>query len=154
MLRLKQKSIWWGLVVVYMATIFILSHQPATDSNALSYSVTNVIVETVEQLTDEPIVSLAELNHMVRKNTHFFAYFGLSLVLWKALILTVQRKLTYGYAWGIATLYACTDEFHQLFVPGRGGQISDVLIDSSGAALAMLFVFSYYKIRKKSSTSL
>ena len=31
--------------------------------------------------------------------------------------------------------YACTDELHQLFVPGRAGMVTDVLIDSTGAAL-------------------
>lgn len=34
----------------------------------------------------------------------------------------------------IAVLYACTDEYHQLFVPGRSGQLRDVMIDAVGAA--------------------
>lgn len=28
-------------------------------------------------------------------------------------------------------------EFHQLFVPGRGGQVTDVLIDSAGAVIGI-----------------
>ena len=37
-------------------------------------------------------------------------------------------------------LYACTDEFHQLFVPGRSGNFRDVIIDTSGGVLsAILF---------------
>ena len=36
--------------------------------------------------------------------------------------------------------YACTDEFHQLFVPGRAGRFTDVLIDSSGALVLSLIV--------------
>ena len=35
--------------------------------------------------------------------------------------------------WVITTAYAGTDELHQLFVPGRSGQVSDVLLDSAGA---------------------
>ena len=35
--------------------------------------------------------------------------------------------------WVISTAYAATDEMHQLFVPGRSGQVSDVLLDSAGA---------------------
>lgn len=31
--------------------------------------------------------------------------------------------------------YACTDEFHQIFVPGRAGMIQDVMIDSIGAVI-------------------
>ena len=40
----------------------------------------------------------------------------------------------------ITTAYAATDEMHQLFVPGRSGQVSDVLLDSAGAiaGLALL----------------
>lgn len=29
-------------------------------------------------------------------------------------------------------MYAANDEIHQLFIPGRSGQITDVLIDSAG----------------------
>ena len=36
-------------------------------------------------------------------------------------------------AWAFATLYAATDEFHQLFVPARAGMVTDVLVDSAGA---------------------
>ena len=40
----------------------------------------------------------------------------------------------------IAFLYACTDEFHQLFTDGRGSHFTDVLIDSCGAFIAILIV--------------
>jgi VanZ family protein len=36
-----------------------------------------------------------------------------------------------------ATAYGATDEFHQLFTPGRNGQPLDVLIDAVGAALGL-----------------
>jgi VanZ family protein len=32
----------------------------------------------------------------------------------------------------IATLYACSDEWHQTFVPGREGTVHEVVIDSVG----------------------
>ncbi len=34
-----------------------------------------------------------------------------------------------------SALYACSDEFHQIFVPGRTALLSDVGIDTIGAAL-------------------
>lgn len=37
-------------------------------------------------------------------------------------------------------LYACTDELHQAFVPGRACAFTDVLIDTSGGALAMVLI--------------
>jgi hypothetical protein len=35
----------------------------------------------------------------------------------------------------IATCYGMTDEFHQLFTPGRHSQVSDVFVDMLGACL-------------------
>ncbi|MNL79991.1 VanZ like family protein [compost metagenome] len=42
------------------------------------------------------------------------------------------------FAWAAATAYAATDEWHQAFVPGRGPALTDVGIDSLGAATALL----------------
>lgn len=139
-------SFWWGVAVIYMAVIFYLSHQPAVHSNELSTSVTEVVIELVGEETFRPPSTLDQLNHLLRKSTHFIAYFGLALVFWMAL---EKRGFTrYVTAWGLATLYACTDEFHQLFVEGRGGQLRDVGIDSSGAALAMLVILAIQMTRR------
>jgi VanZ family protein len=43
-------------------------------------------------------------------------------------------------AWGIAVLYAISDEYHQTFVTGRHGSWVDVAIDSMGAALFVVLV--------------
>ena len=54
----------------------------------------------------------------------------------------MSRIRTAGVAAVSAVLYACSDEFHQLFVAGRAGRINDVLIDSAGAVLGLaLFLF-------------
>lgn len=129
-----------------MIGIFYLSHQPASASNELSTGITVIVVETVEKVTAHSSYSLDSLNHVLRKLTHFVAYFGLALILWLALDSSKKRYL---YAWGFATLYAVTDEFHQLFVDGRGGQAKDVAIDSLGAATAMLLLYSANKLVRK-----
>ena len=41
-------------------------------------------------------------------------------------------------------IYACTDEFHQLFVMGRSCEMRDVLIDTLGSFVGILI---YYKIK-------
>lgn len=140
------KKFWWGIAIVYMSGIFYLSHQPASASNELSTGITVIVVETVEKVTAHSSYSLDSLNHVLRKSTHFVAYFGLALILWLALD---RSKKRYLYAWGFATLYAVTDEFHQLFVDGRGGQAKDVAIDSLGAATAMLLLYSANKLVRK-----
>ena len=40
-------------------------------------------------------------------------------------------------AWGLAVLYAASDEFHQSFVPGRHASPLDVLIDAVGAGIGL-----------------
>ena len=47
-----------------------------------------------------------------------------------------------------STLYACTDELHQLFVPGRTGQIFDVFVDTLGATFGCLLVLGVLKIKQ------
>jgi VanZ family protein len=41
----------------------------------------------------------------------------------------------------LCLVYAATDEWHQAFVPERGGVFSDVLIDAVGVGLGAGFVF-------------
>ena len=55
----------------------------------------------------------------------------------------------------IAAAYSLTDEFHQLFVPGRHGSLRDCGLDTIGATLAMLVPFTRKQIsllRSKTST--
>jgi VanZ family protein len=53
-----------------------------------------------------------------------------------------------------AAAYSLTDEFHQLFVPGRHASIADCAIDSTGAALAVLLALGYRSYREEKAGSL
>lgn len=48
----------------------------------------------------------------------------------------------------VGSLYAASDEFHQLFVPGRSGRLTDVLIDSAGLLAGILVVCLIKQLRK------
>lgn len=133
-----HKILSWTVVILWMSLIFYLSHQPATESDALSTRITEVVVKTVEKVIPNANIAIDSFNNIVRKNAHFFAYLVLGLLVINAL----KRSGFYGYrciflALGICVLYAISDEVHQLFVPGRGGQVSDVLIDSAGASVGI-----------------
>jgi len=52
-------------------------------------------------------------------------------------------------AFVICVLYAISDETHQIFVPGRSAQISDVLIDSVGAIVGILMYLVLGRIKSK-----
>lgn len=50
----------------------------------------------------------------------------------------------------IGILYACTDEFHQKFVPGRTCSIKDVIIDSLGIITgSLIFILLKYIMTKR-----
>ena len=66
----------------------------------------------------------------LRKLAHAAEYAVLGALLVRAL----RRPLP---AWGLAVLYAVTDELHQTFVPGRRGAPLDVAIDAAGAAIGV-----------------
>ena len=48
-----------------------------------------------------------------------------------------------------AIIYAISDEFHQLFVPGRACSLSDILVDSAGILSASFLYILSLKFRKK-----
>lgn len=128
----------WAAVILWMMLIFHLSSQAAEDSNRLSTGITEIIVKTIEMVAPEADFDLGSFNHLVRKNAHFFAYFVLGILVINA----VKRSRALGYrglllAAGVCLLYAVSDEIHQLFIPGRGGQVKDVIIDSVGAGLGL-----------------
>ena len=84
----------------------------------------------------------------VRKAAHFFIYFVLGITLISFLrefSIPIRRLILLSIV--LAFLYACSDEFHQLFVSGRSGQFSDVLLDTFGASVG---IGIYYLLFRKS----
>lgn len=86
----------------------------------------------------------------VRKTAHFFMFCGLGI-----LVLCTIRSYygrphirVYASAWLFCIFCAVCDEFHQLFVPGRGAQLSDVCLDSAGALTGVAIAFLVLLLRK------
>ncbi len=158
-LRKKQtiliyKIISWVAVALWMAFIFQLSAQVREESNQLSTGITEVVVKVAEKVVPEKEFDINSINHIIRKNAHFFAFFALGILVINALraskTVDVKRIII---ALCICVLYAVSDEVHQLFVPGRGGQFKDVLIDSSGSITGIfLYAFCCRMIRAKGKT--
>ncbi|ART78136.1 VanZ family protein [Sutcliffiella horikoshii] len=128
----------WGLVVAWMALIFFLSAQHGEQSAGLSGGITEWVNEVVEQVAPDAEFKMDEISFFVRKNAHFFAYMLLAILTLNAVRRSgVRGWLSMGVAFVISVLYAISDEVHQLFVPGRSGQVSDVLLDSTGALVGI-----------------
>lgn len=106
-----------------MLTIFILSAQPGSELNTF-------FLPWFQQLF--PAMEGFDWGH-------YAAYFVLALAFdfyfgSKADRITVKLLIVV-----LCTLYGITDEYHQLYVPGRTYDYNDLLHDAIGASAAMAF---------------
>lgn len=139
------KIVLGTLALLLLISIFRFSAQPATQSNDLSVSVTEEIVNRMPVVRDYPEETKAEIvlnwNSIIRKYAHFSLYCLLGMILAG---LCLCYKISMRRRWLITLLfcliYAVSDEIHQLFVPGRGCQFRDIMIDFSGSFLGCLLV--------------
>ena len=144
------------LAVLWMAVIFFFSSQPKEESGMVSEEVSESLLNVTGWFfrlnIDEERVHevIRALERFVRKGAHMteFAVLAVLLYLWIGRW-QMQRLRRYGIAVLLAVLYAGSDEFHQLFVEGRAGLVSDVLVDGTGAALGLaLFILMSFCVMK------
>lgn len=140
----KSIILAWFIVVLWMGIIFVFSAQPATKSNHLSKKVTQVIIETVGKVlpleVDKGATDLiSELNRTIRKFAHGLSYFILGILVMHASMISFSKKgVAVFFTLIFCPLYAISDEWHQMFVPGRSAQVQDVIIDTIGAVTGII----------------
>lgn len=79
-------------------------------------------------------------NVFVRKSAHAFEFLVLAmLILWAMTCHDVKGIKAIFFTLLIVLFYAITDEFHQLFVYGRGASLKDVKIDFIGGVIGSIF---------------
>ena len=127
-----------------MVLIFAFSSQGHDVSSGQSEGAVAAIQQTTGLTLPETIV---------RKMAHILLYATLGVLA----ALLVREYTRPGWrlvlsAEIIVILYATSDEIHQLFIPGRSGEMRDVLIDSTsslvGITIATL-LYHHYLLRKK-----
>lgn len=153
----KKTLVMSGIFIAWLVIIFIFSAMNAHKSSNLS----EIIVKEIYSLKEDggflsDIISAVSLKHsltyVVRKAAHMFIFCVLEIIsffllrnfgfsFFKSLILSILMVI----------MYACTDEFHQLFVPGRSGELKDVIIDSIGGFIGVniILICSFIKITIK-----
>lgn len=138
------------LMVLWMGVIFYFSAQVASNSSAQSSRVVDVIKSLTEKIAPSAKNIGAKKWHsvetIVRKIGHGAEYFILGVLCTNFILRCKSFKLKKTVSATICFLYALSDEIHQLFVPGRSGQISDVLIDFTGSILGVLVFVVVIKI--------
>ena len=127
----------WVLVVICMGIIFFLSAQNGEESSDLSGSFVMALLNGLGIAIDEGIL---------RSIAHCLEFMGLSVLIFNAVYITWFLKLTPIIAFLGTVFYAITDEIHQIFVPERAFQISDILVDSTGALIGVIASFIILKV--------
>lgn len=150
-----KKIILWIILICCMGLIFYFSSQEATASDKTSSGFVEIIIKFFDfndRISDVQIAKINEnFSTLVRKTAHFSIYLILSFI---ASLLLCEYKITglrqVLFAVIFSFLYACSDEFHQLFVEGRSAQISDIALDTCGAILGAFLVL-LIKRRKRNA---
>ena len=127
----------WLLVLVILGFIFNLSAQDAEESKELSDSLVSKIFQWLEVYID---------GELIRKFAHMLEFTALSFSLYNGIFATWEFKKAPLISLMLTVICAVGDEFHQIFVPGRAFQLSDILVDSIGAVIGIVAYLIMYKI--------
>lgn len=127
-----DKKIFRFLTLGIMLTIFWFSNQDANVSDTQSGFFAMLL----------PFLPV----RVIRKIAHMTLYAILAFC-----AACSQIKPSFKKVLLFCACYACTDEFHQLFIPGRSGEIRDVCIDCLGACIGFLLFTGIKKTVKSRS---
>ena len=144
-------------LVLWMALIFSFSNQKDVDSSKVSDSFIDRTVVKIYKIFNENITKekeneiIEKYTYPIRKFAHYTLYFILGILSFLVVKdYSINKKLII-YSLLICFLYACSDEFHQLFIIGRSARVLDVIIDTFGSfcSISVFYIFNK-KISKRS----
>lgn len=149
----REKALSFLPAAAWYAVIFAFSAQTGEESGRLSGAVVKGSIGILGELgelfqTDWDAFLL--LTFLVRKAAHMGVFFVLTALLLYGLWRCGARPAAAAAAAaGLCALLAGLDEFHQTFVPGRDGKLSDALIDLCGGVCFLLFWRAVSALRRR-----
>jgi len=107
-----------------MILIFCFSQQDGISSSSFSNNVNNWLIQIFPFIQKIPYYS-----YLIRKMGHILEFLVLFIALF--LFFAIKKSIHDSslYALILTFLFAIFDEFHQLFISGRCGTVTDVYID-------------------------
>ncbi len=162
--RITIISLLFLITISWIFGIYKLSSMNADNSSDKSTGIIGIFIEDTLEITnkygitdshpDDAKIEKASqlLNTPLRKVMHASVYFVLAFM-----ILFITNYLFHNKKFLISALitilliiiFAGFDEYHQTFVDGRTGAIKDVLIDTAGGVVGIIFYSSYYYVYKR-----
>lgn len=143
-MRMKKSSFFlrrciWGLGMICFSVfiVFLFSNQNGSLSNDYSDAIARLLgierMDGYKRLSIQPWImgySLRDCGHMA-----LYALIGLST------FIALPSKQYFKKALlscVLCLVVSCVDEYHQIFVPGRSGQLKDILLDAMGYVSVIL----------------
>ena len=153
------RVLFGSLLIFTFVLIFIFSSEDAPKSSSTSKSTMHEIIYIIKGNKEVSQTEIDKFDPILRKLAHFSIY-TLSGIWAMCFVNTFYCDAKYTHKFKklktdfdvqklflstlIGFVYACTDEFHQLFIAGRSGEFMDVMIDTmgvlNGALLALLII--------------
>ncbi len=141
--KLQKFLIYWLPLLVWMCVIFTASGDAESAHHSSIYfePLMRWLFPSMSQ------AHIEQLHYAFRKCCHMTEFAALAVLAWWA-IRQPQRNDKRQWRWdeaglalGITLLYAASDELHQVFIPSRTGQISDVVVDVIGGAIGLTLLW-------------
>lgn len=156
------RIVLWVLLAGWLLLIFSMSAKTGESSGGLSRRITEAVFGVWEKIVSyeselQSQKAFDRMHFFIRKGAHFTEYAILGTLIFS---LTQTYFMRYKKAYPLSVIasavYAASDEFHQGFTDGRSPQITDVGIDTLGAAVGCVFALLVwmliYKVSKRKDT--
>jgi VanZ family protein len=136
----RQKFLfYWLPLLLWMAMIFTASSD--ADSARHSSTLFEPLLRWLFPHLSQPRVE--QIHYAFRKSCHLAEFAVLAVLAWRA-VRQPQKNDARPWRWdeaglalAIVLLYAASDELHQVFIPSRTGQASDVIVDVCGGTIGL-----------------
>lgn len=151
--RIAVRWVLWGCCIAVAALIFLFSAQDGPESSASSDAVAQGVIPLIDPDFDvlpevEQLGVMAFVKKLVRKGAHFSEFAALGFFI-RLLVASYGLRRPSRTSWLAGTLYACTDELHQLFVASRACMWQDVLLDSCGVLAGVTVAYAVMEMQRR-----
>ena len=138
---------WLAAAIIMICIIWGNSLVPGTGSGSISLSVMESIRSVLDALS---LPSAWVTNFLVRKTAHVTEYAVLGILATNAFDpdRTAERMRIAAICL-MLVLVPSIDETIQLFIDGRSGQVTDVLLDCCGAAVGVALAYLVSRLRHR-----
>lgn len=139
-----KKIIYSILLILWLIVIFNFSNQNGVisggNSSGIIYLTLDIIYNIFNISKDNIYEVLSIIHNPIRECAHVFEYFVLAFLTFKTLESFNIKENKYIITILFCFLSASLDEIHQLFIVGRAFEYYDILMDTLGSILMLLFI--------------